>query len=91
MRPAGEGFPDRTQQGLAGPVTEPTGDVDRTGKAPGGFGRRDRAEAENWAGEIEGIDTTLTFPRAKREDTRRTLRRPAISLGIPTFRGASGQ
>ncbi|MGH3760197.1 recombinase [Actinophytocola sp.] len=53
--------------------------------------RRDRAEAENWAGEIEGIDMTLTFLRAKRDDTQRKLRRPAISLGIPTFKEANGQ
>lgn len=46
--------------------------------------RRTRAQTEGWAGEIEGIDMTLTFLRAKREDTERKLRRPAIDLGIPT-------
>lgn len=46
--------------------------------------RRTRAEAEGWAGEIEGIDMTLTFLRAKRDDTQRRLRRPAVNLGIPT-------
>ena len=46
--------------------------------------RRARAETENWAGEIEGIDMTLTLLRAKREDTQRRLRRPGIDLGIPT-------
>jgi hypothetical protein len=36
--------------------------------------RRTRADAEGWAGEIEGIDMTLTFLRAKRDDTQRRLR-----------------
>lgn len=31
--------------------------------------RRTRAQAEGWLGEIEGIDLTLTFLRAKRDDT----------------------
>lgn len=31
--------------------------------------RRARAQAENWIGEIEGIDMTRTFLRAKRDDT----------------------
>jgi site-specific recombinase XerD len=47
--------------------------------------RRTRAEAENWAGEIEGIDMTLTFLRAKRDDTQRRLRRPTVDLGIPVL------
>lgn len=46
--------------------------------------RRSRAEAEGWAGEIEGIDVTRTFLRAKREDTQRRTRRPTGDLGIPT-------
>ena len=29
--------------------------------------RRARAERENWLGEVEGIDLTLTFLRQKRE------------------------
>jgi hypothetical protein len=29
---------------------------------------------------------TLTFLRAKRDDTQRRLRRLAVSLGIPTFK-----
>jgi hypothetical protein len=49
--------------------------------------RRTRADAEGWAGEIEGIDMTLTFLRAKRDDTPRRLRRPAVNLGIPTPAG----
>ena len=48
--------------------------------------RRNRAETENWAGEIEGIDMTLTFLRAKRDNTQRRLRRPAVALGIPAVR-----
>ncbi|MGS2807785.1 MULTISPECIES: tyrosine-type recombinase/integrase [Nocardia] len=46
--------------------------------------RRARAETENWAGEVEGIDMTLTFLRAKRDDTQRRLRRPTVALGLPT-------
>jgi hypothetical protein len=53
--------------------------------------RRTRAEAENWAGEIEGVDMTLTFLRAERDDTQRRLRRPIVSLGIPTFKEANEQ
>ncbi|MEU8804908.1 site-specific integrase [Spirillospora sp. NPDC048819] len=45
--------------------------------------RRERAQAEGWLGEIEGIDLTLTFLRAKREESQRLTRRPAINLGIP--------
>ena len=52
--------------------------------------RRTRAEAENWVGEIEGIAMTLTFLRAKRDDTQRRLRRPAVSLGIPNFKVVNG-
>ncbi|WP_063797523.1 hypothetical protein [Saccharothrix sp. NRRL B-16348] len=51
--------------------------------------RRTRAEAEGWAGEIEGIDMTLTFLRAKRDDTRRRLRRPTVALGIPALTRAA--
>ncbi|WP_026416339.1 site-specific integrase [Actinomadura oligospora] len=46
--------------------------------------RRARAEAEAWLGEIEGIDLTLTFLRAKREDAQRRADRPTVSLGIPS-------
>ncbi|MGW9299511.1 tyrosine-type recombinase/integrase [Streptomyces cyaneofuscatus] len=45
--------------------------------------RRDRAEAEGWIGEIEGIDLTLTFLRAKRDEAQRRAQRPAVHLGIP--------
>jgi hypothetical protein len=51
--------------------------------------RRARADAENWAGEIEGIDMTPTFLRAKRDDTQRRLRRPAVDLGLPPARSAT--
>lgn len=44
--------------------------------------RRRRAEAEGWTGEVEGIDLTLTFLRAKRQDTQRRIRRPAAGLTI---------
>ncbi|MFD7972972.1 hypothetical protein [Streptomyces clavifer] len=45
--------------------------------------RRDQAKTEGWIGEIEGIDLTLTFLRAKRDETQRRLRRPVVHLGIP--------
>jgi hypothetical protein len=45
--------------------------------------RRARAEAEHWLGEVEGITLTLTFLRAKREDSQRRAQRPAVDLGIP--------
>jgi hypothetical protein len=33
----------------------------------------------------------LTFPRAKRDNTRRRLRRPAVNLGIPALTRAANQ
>lgn len=48
--------------------------------------RRTQAEAEGWIGEIEGIDLTLTFLRAKRDETQRRAERPAVHLGIPARR-----
>jgi site-specific recombinase XerD len=48
--------------------------------------RRKRAKDENWRGEIEGIDLTLSFLRAKRAETERRLQRPAVHLGIPSTR-----
>jgi site-specific recombinase XerD len=51
--------------------------------------RRTHAETESWVGEIEGIDMTLTFLRAKRDDTQRRSRRPAVDLGMPTLEGVS--
>ncbi|GAB3004498.1 hypothetical protein LWP59_25905 [Amycolatopsis acidiphila] len=46
--------------------------------------RSARAEAEGWAGEIEGIDMTPAFLRAEREDAQRRLRQPGVDLGIPS-------
>ncbi|MGV4988941.1 tyrosine-type recombinase/integrase [Streptomyces sp. NRAIS3] len=48
--------------------------------------RRARAEAEGWVGEAEGIDLTLTFLRAKRDETQRRAKRPPVDLGIPSPR-----
>jgi site-specific recombinase XerC len=48
--------------------------------------RRTQAETEGWIGEIEGIDLTLTFLRAKRDETQRRAQRPAVHLGIPARR-----
>lgn len=46
--------------------------------------RRKRAEEEQWLGEIEGIDLTLTFVRTKQADAARLSRRATVTLGIPT-------
>ncbi|MGW4212672.1 tyrosine-type recombinase/integrase [Lentzea sp. NPDC004789] len=51
--------------------------------------RRDRAQAEGWIGEIEGIDMTLTFLRAKRDDAQRRAKRPTVDLGLPGLTGTS--
>ncbi|WP_096212506.1 tyrosine-type recombinase/integrase [Streptomyces sp. 2323.1] len=48
--------------------------------------RRKRAEEEQWLGEIEGIDMTLTFVRTKQADAARLAQRAPVSLGIPTTR-----
>ena len=45
--------------------------------------RRGRAHAENWLGEIEGIDLTLSFLRGKRTEVQRRLKRHT-DLGLPT-------
>ncbi|UNO43627.1 recombinase [Streptomyces sp. MST-110588] len=45
-----------------------------------------RAEDENWLGEVEGINLTLTFLRSKRDETRRRVQRPLVDLGIPAPR-----
>jgi hypothetical protein len=45
--------------------------------------RRKRAEEEQWLGEIEGIDLTLTFLRTKQADAARLTRRPPVDLGLP--------
>ncbi|MGW1917014.1 hypothetical protein ACWCQS_41655 [Streptomyces sp. NPDC002076] len=48
--------------------------------------RRARAKAEGWVGEAEGIGLTLTFLRAKRDETQRRAKRPTVDLGIPSPR-----
>ncbi|MGW8558033.1 recombinase [Streptomyces tubercidicus] len=53
--------------------------------------RRARAQAESWAGEIEGLDLTLQLLRAKRDDTKRRTQRPPVELGIPTPRRKKGK
>lgn len=52
--------------------------------------RRQHAERENWLGEIEGIDLTLTYLRAKRDEAQRLSHRPLIRLGLPRARGDGG-
>ncbi|MEV5768070.1 hypothetical protein AB0L34_26335 [Micromonospora sp. NPDC052213] len=42
--------------------------------------RRQRAETEHWLGEIEGIDLTLTFLRAKREQAQRLSQRSLLQI-----------
>ena len=44
--------------------------------------RRERAQAEGWRGELEGLDLTLSFLRNKRAHTQRFTRR--VQLGLPT-------
>ncbi len=51
--------------------------------------RRKRAEEEQWLGEIEGIDMTLTFVRTKQADAARLTQRSPVALGIPTTRPPS--
>ncbi|MFJ5829579.1 recombinase [Streptomyces sp. NPDC093089] len=48
--------------------------------------RRKRAELEGWLGEIDGIDKTLTFLRAKRIEAERIKQRTAVHLGLPHAR-----
>jgi site-specific recombinase XerC len=48
--------------------------------------RRERAIAEGWRGEIEGIDLTLRFLRDKREESQRlSTTTREVSLGMPTI------
>ena len=44
----------------------------------------ERAPAEGWRGEIEGLDLTLSFLRNKRAHTQRFTRR--VPLGLPALR-----
>jgi hypothetical protein len=50
--------------------------------------RRERAIDEGWLGEIEGIDLTLSFLRAKREEAARIHRR-TIALTTPVVRSGT--
>ncbi|MFF4576307.1 recombinase [Streptomyces sp. NPDC001410] len=45
--------------------------------------RRGRAVAEDWRGEIDGLDLTLAFLRSKREQARRFQRTGHVALGLP--------
>ncbi|MFI8340757.1 tyrosine-type recombinase/integrase [Streptomyces sp. NPDC085639] len=49
--------------------------------------RRQRAQEEQWLGEIEGIDMTLTFVRTKQADAARLMQRAPVHLGLPRPRG----
>ncbi|MGW3425474.1 hypothetical protein [Streptomyces phaeochromogenes] len=48
--------------------------------------RRKRAEEEQWIGEIEGIDLTLTFLRTKQAVAIRSRRRTTVDLEFPRRR-----
>lgn len=45
--------------------------------------RRKRALEEQWLGEIEGIELTLTFLRTKQADAARLMQRTTVDLGLP--------
>lgn len=51
--------------------------------------RRDRAIAERWRGEVEGINLTLTFLRSKRTQAQRAAATRAgqgpVVLGMPSL------
>lgn len=48
--------------------------------------RRARTARENWLGEVEGIDLTLTYLRHRREETRHLARVAPVQLGMPSTR-----
>jgi hypothetical protein len=48
--------------------------------------RRKRTIAEDWRGEVEGLDLTLTFLRSKREQARRLEHHGAVSLRLSVIR-----
>ncbi|TLQ48699.1 recombinase [Streptomyces marianii] len=50
--------------------------------------RRKRAEEEQWPGEIDGIDMTITFLRTKQAEAARLTHRPTVHLGLPRPRSA---
>ena len=52
--------------------------------------RRKRAEEEQWLGEIEGIDMTVTFVRTKQADAARRTQCSPLALGFPTARPPPG-
>ena len=52
--------------------------------------RRTRAEHENWLGEVEGIDLTLSFLRQKREQTQRLARIAPTELATPVILRSRG-
>ena len=47
--------------------------------------RRERAQAEGWLGELEGLDLTLRFLADKRDQAQRLTRSAATSLGMPAI------
>ncbi|MFI5673054.1 recombinase [Streptomyces cellulosae] len=53
--------------------------------------RRKRAREEQWLGEVAGIDSTLTFLRAKQAEAARPAKRPFTDLGIPRPRSEETQ
>lgn len=48
--------------------------------------RRERALAEHWMGEVDGIDLTLRYLAEKRAEAERFAMRQAVSLGMPQLR-----
>ncbi|WP_245194629.1 hypothetical protein [Kitasatospora phosalacinea] len=48
--------------------------------------RRERAEAEGWLGEIEGIDLALIFLNGKREEALRLAAKDRVNLAMPARR-----
>ncbi|XIE81650.1 hypothetical protein AB6O49_34815 [Streptomyces sp. SBR177] len=47
--------------------------------------RRQRAEAESWLGEIDGIDQTLVFLRSKRDEVLRSTSRPPSTWAFRNY------
>ncbi|MGI5401359.1 recombinase [Streptomyces sp. CA-135486] len=47
--------------------------------------RRQHALAQGWKGEVEGIELTLTFLRAKQSQVHRSQQLPPVDLGIPSI------
>jgi hypothetical protein len=45
--------------------------------------RRKKAEEEQWLGEIDGTELTLTFLRTKQAEAARLTRCPVVALGLP--------